>query len=69
MFLRVRYPNLTYDYVSAQMIDNLIAQKQIIMFYRPSERQWVDVELDPIRKGRTGRYDGIERRSSRLAGM
>jgi hypothetical protein len=69
MFLCVRYPNLTYDYVSAQMIDDLIAQKQIIMFYRPSQRRWVDVEWDSIRRESARRYDGIERRSSGLAGM
>jgi hypothetical protein len=69
MVLRVRYPNLTYDYVSSQMIDSLIAQKQIAMFYRPSERQWIDVERDTIRREGAKRYDGIERRSPALSRM
>jgi hypothetical protein len=67
MVIRIRYPNLTYDYVSSQMIDKLIAEKQTIMFYRPSERQWIDVERASIRREAARRYNGIERRNSSLA--
>ncbi len=64
MVLRIRYPDLSYDYISAHMIDDLIAEKKILMFYRPSEHQWVDIERDVIRRGGNRRYDGIERRST-----
>ena len=69
MVLRIRYPNLDFDYISAHMLDNLINSKKIIQFYRPSEERWVDVEREPsaIRRGGRRRYDGIERRSAILA--
>jgi hypothetical protein len=67
MILRVRYQNGIYDHVSSQSIDRLINRHRIKMFYRPSERRWVDTGRDTVRKEASGRYDGIERRSSSLA--
>ena len=71
MVLRIRYPNLDFDYISAHMLDNLINSKKIIQFYRPSEERWADIERDPTSIRRTGRhrYDGVERRAEHLAGM
>ncbi len=63
MVLRIRYPDLTYDYVAAERIDHLIAERQIIMFYRPSEQQGIDIERDPIRQAGRRRYRGKERRA------
>ena len=70
MLLCIGCPNLSFDYISAHMLDNLIASKKIIQFYRPSEERWVDVEREPnaIRWG-IRRYDGLERRSAALAMM
>jgi hypothetical protein len=62
MLLRVRYPNVTFDYVSTQMIDEFIAEKRIIKFYRPSGQQWIDIERDTIRRAKNRKYKGIERR-------
>jgi hypothetical protein len=64
MVLRVRYPNRKYDYVSSAAIDRLITQKQIGMFYRPSEKRWIDIEHGPLRKDANTGYDGIERRNA-----
>jgi len=62
MVLHVRYRNMKYDYVSSRMLDYLIGQKRINMLFRPSEKRWVDIELDLVLKEVTGTYDGIERR-------
>jgi len=63
MVLRVRLEDDRYDYVSAQAIDDLIERKRIVMFFRPSEKKWVDVSADPIRKKRGIFYIGPERRN------
>ena len=71
MLLRIRYPNLDFDYISAHMLDSLIGSRKIIQFYRPSEERWVDVEREPnaIRRGGRRRYNGLERRNANLAMM
>ena len=63
MILRVRLEGDRYDYVSSQAIDDLIEQNRILMFYRPSEKRWVDIGSDPIRKKRGVFYIGPERRT------
>ncbi len=50
-----------FDYVPANMLDNLINQDQIILFYRYSDKKCINVKLDPIR-GSGGIYGGRERR-------
>ena len=50
-----------FDYVSSELLGTLIAQDRITHFYRPSERRWVNIRLDPIR-GSGGGYQGPERR-------
>lgn len=49
MHVRVRYDNDCYDYVPDFMLDVLISQRDIVAFYRPSERKWVIVGRDPTR--------------------
>ena len=63
MVLRVRLDDDRYDYVNGQAIEELIEQKRITMFYRPSEKKWVDVGVDPIRKKSGIFYIGPERRN------
>jgi hypothetical protein len=63
MVLHVQYRNKSYDYVSDMVIDKLIRQKWIAVFYRPSEKKWVDVEHDPLRGGSDVYYIGPERRN------
>jgi len=50
-----------FDYVASELLDTLIAQDKITHFYRPSERRWVNIRLDPIRSS-VGEYHGPERR-------
>jgi hypothetical protein len=50
-----------FDYVTSDLLDSLITQDEITHFYRPSERRWVNIKLDPVR-GSGGGYQGPERR-------
>jgi len=64
MYLHVQYGNEKYDWVKSRTIDELIRLKRIRMFYRFSERRWIDVERDLVRRARSSTYAGIERRTS-----
>ena len=56
-----RSKNNAHDIVPAFMLDKLIAAEKIKQFYRPSERRWITLGLDPVRTtART--HDGLERR-------
>ena len=61
MLLRVQYQNKKYDYVNAAALNELIDIRQ---FFRPSEKNWIDIEQGPLR-GVGGHYVGRERRSIR----
>ena len=61
MLLHVQYKDFSYDYVDADTLDKLIANKTIQWFYRPSEKRLINVFSDPIR-GIGGDYSGSERR-------
>ncbi len=50
-----------FDYVTGGQLDTLIALDGITHFYRPSERRWINIRLDPVR-GNGGEYQGPERR-------
>lgn len=50
-----------FDYVTRELLQSLITHDQITHFYRPSERRWIDIRLDPVR-GSGGGYQGPERR-------
>jgi hypothetical protein len=63
MILRVKFDNEKYDYVNSQFIDDLIEKGQISMFYRPSEKRWVDIGIGPIRGDSGVFYIGPERRT------
>jgi hypothetical protein len=63
MVLRVKFDDEKYDYVSSEMIDELIGRKQIAMFYRPSEKRWINIGVDPIRRQTGVFYIGPERRT------
>lgn len=66
MILHVQYRDLHYDYVTARTLDTLIADKQLRLFFRPSEKRWVNVLSDPVR-GIGGEYAGPDRRERRKA--
>jgi len=52
-----------FDYVTYDRLDMLIMQDEITHFFRPSERKWVNIRLDPVR-GSGGEYQGPERRGT-----
>ena len=61
--IRVVYRAGGYDfnYVTSDHLDTLITHDEITHFYRPSERRWVNIRLDPVRSS-GGEYHGPERR-------
>ena len=63
MMLYVQYLDGSYDLVDTPTLDNLLAAKCLLKFYRRSEERWVDVRRDPIR-GSGDEYSGPERRQS-----
>jgi hypothetical protein len=63
MVLRVKFENDKYDYVSSEVIGDLIRQERIAMFYRPSEKRWIDIRVDAVRQERGIFYIGPERRN------
>jgi hypothetical protein len=63
MMVYVQYQDGSYDVVDAPTLNNLLAVKRLLKFYRRSEERWVNVSCDPIR-GSGGKYSGPERRQS-----
>jgi len=63
--IRVVYRAGGYDfnYVTSDHLDTLITHDEITHFYRPSERRWINIKLDPLR-GSGDRYQGPERRGT-----
>jgi hypothetical protein len=68
MILYVRYKDGKSDYVNALFLDLLIRDEEITMFYRPSERQWIDVNSGRIRQEGSHHSGGVERRNRPLQG-
>ena len=63
-YIRVIYRKGKYDfdYVSSKLLDTLIIRDEITHFYRPAERRWINIKLDPLR-GKGGFYRGPDRRT------
>ena len=61
MLLHVQYKDFSYDHVDAITLDRLLADRNIRLFYRPSEERWVYVYRDAVR-GIGGDYSGPNRR-------
>jgi len=59
--IEVKYENGTHAFVDDYLLDALITSRQIQQFYRPSEKRWIRIGVDPIRKEKVG-YSGRERR-------
>jgi hypothetical protein len=66
MLLHVQYDNDQYGYVDGPTLDRLLLGKTVIQFYRPSEKQWVNVYRAPIR-GLGGDFSGFDRRQPPLS--
>jgi hypothetical protein len=64
MVLHIQYENNKFDYISSDILDNLISKRRVKRFYRPSEEKWVVIGIHPIR-GNGGDHEGQERRRAR----
>ncbi len=60
--IEVEYQDGTHAFVDDYQLENLIRQSKIEMFYRPSEKKWAVIGVDPIRSGAAGPRNEIERR-------
>ncbi len=49
MTLHVKYSDGRYDYVDSRTLDMLIDSDKVALFYRPSEKKWINVDTDPVR--------------------
>ena len=61
--IQVRYRNNREGLLDDVTLGEMIREKKIRQFYRPSESRWVDVETDPIRTKPNG-FTGLERREA-----
>jgi len=61
MLIQVNYGDDKYDYVKDFVLDTLIETGAIAQFRRSSG--WVRLGVDPIRKPRSEKYNGAERRT------
>ena len=59
--IKVRYRNNREGLVDDVTLHELIVSKKIKQFYRPSEKRWVNIETDPVRR-ETRFYNGSDRR-------
>ena len=59
--VEVEYQDGVHTFVDDYSLENLIKSNQIKRFYRPSEKHWITVGIDPVRSGK-GNYCGMERR-------
>jgi hypothetical protein len=64
--IEVQYRDETHAFVDDYLLDSLIRSGKITHFYRPSEGRWIQIGVDPTRKG-TSAPPGRERR--RTAGF
>jgi hypothetical protein len=62
MVLHIQYKDDTFDYVNHRKLDALINEKAIKQFYRPQEKKWIDIEIDPIRRESSGPFTRADRR-------
>jgi tetratricopeptide (TPR) repeat protein len=62
--IQVRYRNNREGLIDDVTLNELILERKIRQFYRPSESRWVDVEKDPVRMKPNG-FIGPERREAR----
>jgi hypothetical protein len=65
VIIRVQYHNGIYDLISAYTLQRLILSGKIKMFYRYSEKRWITIGVEPMRKGSLGLipYDELDRRA------
>jgi len=67
MMIRVVYHDNTYDTIPVFILQLGIDCKKIKMFYRSSEKRWITVGVDPVRKAEEYYPDRPERRKANLS--
>jgi hypothetical protein len=65
--IRVVYHDNTYDTIPVFILQLGIDCKKIKMFYRSSEKRWITVGVDPVRKAEEYYHDRPERRKANLS--
>ncbi len=65
--IEVKYQNGTHAFIDDYLLGALIRSGEILQFYRPSEKRWVTIGIDPIRKEKRA-FSGRERRRSGHSG-
>ncbi|HPC74137.1 MAG TPA: tetratricopeptide repeat protein [Syntrophales bacterium] len=65
--IKVRYRNNREGFVDDVTLNELIISKKIKQFYRPSEKRWVNIETDPVRREKRF-FNGSERRRKGVLG-
>ena len=61
--IRVVYHDNRHDMISVFILQLGIECRKIKMFYRDSEKRWITVGVDPVRKAQEVNYRGPERRT------
>ncbi len=66
MTLRIQYHDNTHDIVLADTLQLLLDKGKIRKFYRYSEKRWITIGVDPVRRKTRLQpdYSGPERRGS-----
>ncbi len=59
--IEVEYQDGMPAFIDDYLLEGLIKSKQIKQFYRPSEKRWIKIGIDPVRSGKSN-YCGMERR-------
>lgn len=64
MPIHIQREDTNYEYVGESVLAHLIATRQIVRFFRPSEKRWIVPDVDPVRGAGGEEYTGPERRRS-----
>ena len=59
--IEVKYEDGTHAFVDDYLLESLIRSGQVRQFYRPSEKRWITVGIDPVRE-KASAYSGREKR-------
>ena len=65
MLIRIQYHGGKFDYIHHSRLHEFIETRELTQFYRPSEKTWVAIGIDPVRRQSRlySPYSGPERRS------
>ena len=67
--IEVEYQDGSHAFVDDYSVENLIKSNQIKQFFRPSEKRWITVGIDPVRSRKGHYYEKERRRTGRSEEM